>query len=167
VKLALAFVIILSTGCFGPSLAIDPKWKPLTTITEQGTVPRGAITTILETGYVHDLAQWQLDYPVGPTRDALLHHESLHSSRQLATVGGPEIWLGKYLIDASFRWSEESKGWALELTDLVHAGVTVDTVSVATILSGDLYTLSGSKMVDYATAKAWADGVVQIAQNTH
>jgi len=156
-----ALVALLAlAGCAAPSEPLDAAFAPLVRVEqdETGLVRPHMLTTIETVSYVPSLAVFDADYPPGSlARHAVLDHERLHAERQ-AALGAR--WFALYAAYPSFRWSEESLGWAVELKERLAGGEVVFAGPVAALLSGPAYTDPlGRTMVDYVTALTWAVGV--------
>ena len=159
---SLLAVLLLSlaatvAGCAAPSLQLDPKWAPLTTLEEDATLPANTGST---TGHImtyYSLSAWQAGNPASQT--ALLAHEQQHSIRQFAA--GVAAWCARYANDPAFRLAEEKIGYKVEIKSLQAAGVAFEPAQFATAMSSSpIY----KGMITYADALAWVDAVVDGTQ---
>jgi len=88
----------------------------------------------------------------------LLLHEQMHAFHQFSYPGGPALFLRDVAASTSFRWQEESQGWALQLTYYVRHGVYVDQQATANFLANGY-----NNMISYEAALAWVSSVCAAA----
>lgn len=152
-------VVVALAGCSRDVLRLEPEWAPLVEVVERPSLVFTDVTsTTLGTRiYVADLGAWERRYPEGSVeREALLLHEQEHARRQLST--GLGRWLGQYLNDREFMWTEEQRGYALQLRHLARHGRPVNPQALAATLH-DYRNLAG-RMVGFPEALAFVTAVL-------
>ncbi len=157
-RAGLVLVLVL-VGCSRGVLRLEPEWAPLIEVVERPSlVLTDDTTTTLGTRlYVASLEAWERCYPHGSVeRAALLLHEQEHARRQLST--GLGRWLGCYLNDREFMWTEEQRGYARELRHLVRHGRPVNAQALAATLH-EYRNLEG-RMVGYLDALRFVQAVL-------
>jgi len=159
-------LIIVSTGCVGPSYNLEARWAPLVRVkqTTDKLLTDKTTTTIGDPCFCNDLKQWLQDYPPGSVEfEALLQHEQQHAIRQGSFDGPAELWIAKYIAEPAFRWQEEQIGWAKEITHLVLNGRHVIPEEVALWLSDNYVDPLGRQMVTYSNALVWVKATIAAA----
>ena len=161
ITLLLLLLPMSAAGCARDHFSIDPEFRPLEEIRERPAGLGGndtTITTVGRTCYVIHLDDWLGLFPPGSVdfRSKMLH-EQQHALRQ--QQDGLIDWLAHYETDTTWMWHEESLGWYYELRTLQAGGRPVDAVAVASVLTS--YRNMVGKMVDFDTAKAWVEAVLQ------
>jgi len=164
-RLVVAAILVMCAGChgaptYGSTRDIEPEYRPLKTISERPDMilNSDAVSTLGDTVYVVNLTDLLDSHPSGSVPyKALLLHEQEHAKRQEAVhmVG----WLARYLTSADFMWSEESRGWYLELITLRNGGVNVNVPGVASFLAS-YKTILGARMISRANAETWVTQVL-------
>lgn len=150
-------ILLLATGCSGPTHALDEQYRPLEQIQETPLRPGTAITTIGRTAYVNNLDEWLTRHPVGgPLYHAVLLHEQEHSTRQLNY--GLTAWLARYLRDIDFMRDEELRGWYIQVQECRRRGLQVSPEGVAKALSN--YRNLVGRMMGYEDALTWVRDVL-------
>ncbi|MCO5167887.1 MAG: hypothetical protein M9894_16205 [Planctomycetes bacterium] len=133
----LLFVLLATcAGCGARQIELEERWRPLEAVVE-ARVPWAEDTTTVTLGtrcYTADLGWWEIAYPEGPHRDALLLHEQEHAVRQ--AVAG-RTWYARYLADPA-------------------------PEHYAEVLAG--YRLPGGRMVSYEDALAWVRDVLSVPE---
>lgn len=142
------------------SIRLDAKWAPLERLTERPDMLGSAnlATTIGHTVYIEDIDVWLGERPIdGPRFNAIMSHERIHATRQLAT--GVTSWIARYATSTAFMWEEESIGWYLQIREWMRSGVRFHPEGVARTLHG--YRNLAGRMVTYDEALAWVEAVLR------
>lgn len=168
-SLVLLIPLLLLASC--TTYELGSKWSPLSKVVERPRLPFTNNTSTITVGshlYVTDLDQWLEDYPPGSVEfEALMRHERVHARRQFGYMDLPgEVavwaWIGRYLTDREFMWSEEQLGYYESITHLAahRQWDTARTNRQATVISDHYKTLGGKRMISFAKARRWIEDVL-------
>lgn len=151
---ALVLVALLA-GCCPATLTLPDRYKPLDRIEDDASDP-GAYHVFgpVVRGSVCDFEEQDQK-----AQEALLLHEQLIASRQLAYPGGVTAYLDRCARDRDFLCAQELDGWSVQIRYSVQNGVAIDRLALTHFLASRYW-----PPLDETAALYWIDAEIAKAK---